>query len=831
MRGSIAWGVVLSAFACSERVRPMPACPPECPVSTDARHVGRQASPNPVPAENARPGDPGWRKGRSAREGELDAYATADVLEAGDRLTVRVSANPAAVIEANVYRVGDYAGAGARRVATLGAVDATPQPACPVDTASGLVECPWSDTLAFSVDPAWPSGLYLLKLARADAAFRFVPFVVRDRRAAELYFVSALHTAQAYNRWGGVSLYADETGSVPNGRAHVVSYDRPFRESDGAGQMLRWEAHLVRYLESQGYDVTYGASSEFERFDDALVGIGAVVAAGHDEYWVPAQRSQLDAALDQGRTSLAYFGANGGYWRVRTEPAPDGRPMRRIACFKEDAREDPIPGSTTRFRDAPDPRPENALFGSWYLSYQLFGFPLVVADPSDWTLDGAGFSAGEALPGLLGYEFDGLGDNGLTPSGTQVVMESPTLTTAGLPSASHLVERVLDNGRVVFSAGSIYFPLALSAESELRDDRLGRVVSNVLERAVSHRRPPRVLSAPGAVRPASTPATGNYARAVDVFARGFAGPTGLASMSDGRLVVAETGRDRIRLVSADGLQTETIAGDGRPGDRDGPGVIARFRQPTGVAVRSDGAVVVADTLNHVVRLITRVASGWEVSTLAGAAQQAGAADGLASMARFNRPSAVAVMADGNVLVADQGGQRIRRIEAITGTVTTLAGSGAAGNTDGTGPQASFNEPSAIAISGDAAFVYDAGSARLRRLELDGDARVTTVGGSTHGFADGSGDVARFRAQLGLAALPTGELVLADAANYRLRLIVPGPTSAATRVTTLAGSGAFGARLGDGAGTDLVVPTGVAARTDGAIAVSASHAGLVLVVRR
>jgi sugar lactone lactonase YvrE len=812
----------------------MPACPPDCPAPQDARHLGRQPRANPIPAENLLAGNKDWRKGRSASEGELDAYVTADVVEAGDTLSVRISSSERGSVALAAYRIGHYGGAGARKVAELGTVEVGPQPACMLDPSLGLVECPWSDARTFVIGSDWVSGLYLVRVTRADRTFRFAPFVVRDRRAAELYLVSGVQTAQAYNRWGGVSLYGDSTGRVPRGRAHLVSHDRPFRESDGAGQVLRWEAHLARFLEAQGYDVTYGTGAEFARFEDALVGIGMVVGGGHDEYWTLSQREQLDRALAEGRASLAYLGANGGYWRVRLEPAPDGRPLRRVACFKNDPHLDPQPGSTARFRDEPDARPENALFGSWYRGYQVGGVPLVVADAASWTLEGTGLANGDVLPGLLGYEFDVVGDNGLTPPGTHVVMDSPTITTTGLAATSQLVERVLGSGRVVFSAGSIYFPLALSPDPGLRDDRIARMVLNVVERGLSHRRAARALPPAGSSRPRPPAIVGAWASGVSVYAGAaaeFRGPTGLALLPTGELAVADTGNDRIRLVSADGAGVATIAGDGKPGGRDGAGELARFRQPTGVAAMPDGSLLVADQLNHAIRRLVQDGGGWRAETYAGAMLEAATVDGDAAAARFDRPASVATDSQGNAYVADQGSCAIRRIDAATRRVTTLAGSNGVGDADAAvGTDARFLEPSAIAWTPSGLYVVDAGNARIRRVSLDPPHAVTTIAGTTAGLDDGDGTAARFRAQLGLAADATGRLFVADTGNHRLRSVVPGGSAEGTSVRTVAGTGRTGTALGTGDATDLVLPAGVAVRPDGALLVTDAHHGRVLLVQ-
>ena len=617
-----------------------------------------------------------------------------------------------------------------------------------------------------------------------------------------------------------------------------------------AGQLLRWELPLLRHLESEGYDVTYGSGGEFARYTDVLEGIGMLVFGGHDEYWTTAQRRQVDDRLAAGELSIGHFGANAAYWRVRLEPSADGRRDRRIACFKDEPALDPVPNSTIRFRDNPGENAEHRLLGNGYVAYAVGGFPLVVTDADHWLFEGTGLVAGDTLPGLVGYEFDGVLPN-WTPADTRVVFESPTLTTTGLPSLGQGVIRETPQGRVVFSAGTIYFPLALAMGTESRDDRLARLTSNVLERGLRHRRPSRPLAPAGPTRIAEPSAIGPFATEVRRFAGEggdggfrdgdadkalFNGPTALLSMFDDSVLVADTGNNRIRRISPDGRHVFTIAGDGAPGDRDGDGAAARFRQPTGMVLLSDGSVLVADQLNHTLRRLQKAGGGrWTVSTWAGAPLAAGATEGVRTDARFNRPAALAVDADGSVYVADQGNGRIRRISADTGEVTTIAGQRGTGDRDAAeGSDARFSEPSALAIHDGQLFVFDAGNGRLRRISLVPPYEVRTIAGQSadrRGFADGKGEEARFRGQLGLAATNAGEILLADAGNNRLRIVTPGPDRSTTQVRTLVGSGRAGRVLGTGDMTSLNVPTGVAVRRDGTVIVTDSGRNVVLTMRR
>src|SRR4051812_36537600 len=134
--------------------------------------------PNPIPTENALPGDRSWRSGRSGSAGEVQLYVSTDSAAAGDAVTARVSTRVAGPVTAEVFRIGHYGGAGARRVWSGGPFETARQPACPMDASTGRVECHWADAFSFTVGADWVSGLYAVKVTRPDGFRSFAPFVV-----------------------------------------------------------------------------------------------------------------------------------------------------------------------------------------------------------------------------------------------------------------------------------------------------------------------------------------------------------------------------------------------------------------------------------------------------------------------------------------------------------------------------------------------------------------------------------------------------------------------------------------------------------------------------
>ena len=792
-----------------------------------------QPEASPVATENRRSGTPGWRGGRSADPSDLALFVSTDSARAGDQVNILAASRTVGSAVAEVLRLGDYGGAGARSLWSSGTLSVGPQPSCPRRPDTGLVECAWSPVASFQVGADWLSGVYVVRLQRADGTRAFTPFVVRDGRRAEILFQTTFATDQAYNAWGGESLYVDGSGTLPDGRAAQVSFDRPYVDADGLGRFAWRALDTLQFLERSGYDVTYATNLDFLREPHLLDGVPVLVIGGHDEYWPAEERAQVDAAVDAG-TSLVYLGANGGYWRIRLEPDGRGTPLRTITCFKG-LKGDPQPGSTVRYRDPPDPRPENALFGIMYGSYLSHAYPLFIPDASAWPFEGTGLHDGDHLVDVVGVEIDELHDNGFTPPGVQAGGVSPVLTAENRPAVSHLVWRYLPGGGLVFAAGSIDFAAGLSADPSLHDPRLERLIRNVLERALARLRPPTPLPSVNVSGPVEPLPDASWARRVEAFAgtvqtsggqdgpgqaATFDGPTGLAVTPAGDVVVAEAWGNRIRVVGKDAPHTvTTLAGSGTPGSYDGAGTDASFRSPTGVAVDGTGAVFVADSDNHRIRRIDPRAP-YQVTTVAGAEE--GDVDGPLAVARFGRPTALAFSRTGTLLVVDQSNHAIRSVDLGGGRVTTWAGSPRSGIADATvGTAARFLFPSAITLlpSGDA-LVVDSGNGALRRIASRLPHPVITLVGAASrvGFADGDGDAAQIRAQMGIVA--TGSSVLlADSGNLRIREVTVGANPSTTRVRTIAGTGRVGSHLGDGGSTDLVIPAGLAVLPDGSVVVS------------
>jgi streptogramin lyase len=298
-------------------------------------------------------------------------------------------------------------------------------------------------------------------------------------------------------------------------------------------------------------------------------------------------------------------------------------------------------------------------------------------------------------------------------------------------------------------------------------------------------------------------------------AASFHNPSGVALDAAGNVYVADETNNVIRKIAPGGITT-TFAGSGTGGNVNGTGTAASFKNPLGVAVDAAGNIYVADASNNLIRKITPAGI---VTTFAGSGT-AGSANGTGTFAQFNNPHGITVDPVGNIFVADYTNNLIREISPA-GVVTTFAGSGTAGATNGTGTAASFKNPFGLSadISGNL-YVADYGNNLIRKITPAGV--VTTLAGSgVAGKANGIGTAASFNNPLGTTVDASGNVYVADAANDLIRIISP-----AGAVTTLAGTGTAGAINGAGNVASFYSPHGLAVDASGDLYVGDAANNLV-----
>jgi sugar lactone lactonase YvrE len=291
-------------------------------------------------------------------------------------------------------------------------------------------------------------------------------------------------------------------------------------------------------------------------------------------------------------------------------------------------------------------------------------------------------------------------------------------------------------------------------------------------------------------------------------------PTGVAVDSEGNFFIADQINHRIRRVDADTREITTVAGTGDPpgfGGDAGPATLALLQNPRGVALDAAGNLFIVDLGNQRIR---RVEAGTGIiTTVAGNGTRGYNGDGIAATAAELRdPRAVVIDSGGNLFIADQGNLRVRRVDASTQLITTYAGIGFLGVLGDGGPAASATLQSPFGLALDASenlYIADQGGNRIRRIDRATGIISTYAGTGTFGFAGDAGPAteALFFFPSAVALDASGNLFVADLANQRVRRV----DAATGIITTHAGTGTLGF-AGDGdpaTSAQLYNPFGVA----------------------
>jgi hypothetical protein len=417
---------------------------------------------------------------------EIQAYANATSVLPGQLLTFYVSTQykgtPYSIM---IYRLGWYGGTGGRLMTSLvnelgqaqGYYDLTTHhlvgcTSCLVDSKTGLVEARWHPSYKLTIPAHWVTGVYLAKFTDDKGMQTYTPFDVQGNFHSRYVVVTSNTTYQAYNEWGGYSLYTSNDKRLK--KAVKVSFDRPYIQGEGSGDLLSFEVDAIHWLERQGYDLSYISGVDIHQNPAQILNHRAYLSIGHDEYWSKEMFDGIQYARDSG-VGLAFLGANADYWQTRFESDSANIPNRTIVCYKvqtseKDLARDPLYGKdnsrvTTRWRDPLLARPENALVGIMYSSYSKShqGFPWRVSPQvKSPFLKGTGLQKGQEYGcGLVGYEWDRIFNNGDTPEGLQVLAESFTTTYHHLRDVSDTTYYVASSDALVFATGSIYWARAL----------------------------------------------------------------------------------------------------------------------------------------------------------------------------------------------------------------------------------------------------------------------------------------------------------------------------------------------------------------------------------
>ncbi|HWK11624.1 MAG TPA: N,N-dimethylformamidase beta subunit family domain-containing protein, partial [Vicinamibacterales bacterium] len=429
-----------------------------------------QTTRNYIQIENAKAGNVDWKLTNPGyATGAIEGYASAASVNRGQTIRIYVNtADPSYTMD--VYRMGYYGGAGARKMLTV-TLPGTAQPSCPMD-AFGTVECNWINPYALTIpatsDPTdWMSGMYVVKLtAGTTKKQQYVLFTVRDdTRFSDILMIQTVNTYQAYNVWGGKSLYGTiaDRDDTPN-KALKVSFNRPYYADSGFGSASFFSAsyqghelNMIAWLEREGYDVSYATDVDLDNNPNAMLSHKVLQIVGHSEYWSWSMRDNMDRAIQAG-VNAAFIAGNVSYWQIRYENSPvTGDPSRTIVGYKELVSQDPMKSTqfaTTEWRLSPVNRSEDRMTGTMYVTQARP--KLCIEDESHWLLTGTGLKNGQCLLNpdgttFLGYEIDQMGP--ATPPSFQRVGHSPA--TAALANFSDMGVWHASSGATIFTTGSI----------------------------------------------------------------------------------------------------------------------------------------------------------------------------------------------------------------------------------------------------------------------------------------------------------------------------------------------------------------------------------------
>jgi hypothetical protein len=438
------------------------------------------AGPQPsIAAENRARGTGAWRLPGPSRDvgglahGAVIGYVAAPTVSPGQVQRIYVSAPGSRHVRISVFRIGWYGGTGGREVLRSDSLRVVHQPPCRHSFRTGLTECRWHPTLSFPIPPALPTGVYIAKLSTSRGQ-RDCLFVVRSTRPQPLLAQLPTSTYEAYNAWGGDSLYpggAYRVGVTRSTQGVEVSYQRPYDSDTGAGQFFARDVAMVRFLERYRYPVSYTASESVDLDPGQLARHRAVIDFGHSEYWSQRQLSAFARARNSG-ASLLFLSSDTMAWRVRYEARGN-----TIVAYKEFAKRDPDRTTPTgRFPDGGGSLMGSAYEGCITPRLSMTGPPRYLYYPwmaapglrPAWLFRHTGINARTTIPGIVGYELDMR--TRATPRGAQTVgagVASCMSTEAGEPApglGQDLAQTTLyttHRGALVFSSGTLGWELAL----------------------------------------------------------------------------------------------------------------------------------------------------------------------------------------------------------------------------------------------------------------------------------------------------------------------------------------------------------------------------------
>ena len=479
---------------------------------------------NRIRKENAKPGTRDWMLTNTYidpdtlwRSPRIEGYCSETSVRAGDTLKIMVSTNPVSEFSLEIFRTGYYGDAGGRSMKRFDSLPGKTQPDPPIGE-NRLRECKWEPSVEFEIPSDWLSGVYLGKLtAKKEGLQSYVIFIVRDDRPCDLLFQCSDMTWACYNSWPNDewSLYHDDTYIINSaGRKKWstgpdtgwVSFDRPYANfcqshlvkypmSVGSGEYLLWEFPLSYWIEQQGYDVSYISNLDTHLDGSGLQRAKGFISVGHDEYWTREMYDNVSAARDAG-VNLAFLSGNSVWGVVPLLPSAEGQPhriMRHEGVFLGEELSKMFykrRGFEFKYPAGPDGA---LLMGG--RTGGVGGGDWTCAKPDHWLYEGTGMKEGDAIKGLVGWEWHG--SPLLDLPGMEILAKGEAKGGDGKPKTPHgatIYDGPKDN--VVFNAGTIWWAQGLSsppghvlpahraARPQGTDPRVQRMMENVFDRFI-----------------------------------------------------------------------------------------------------------------------------------------------------------------------------------------------------------------------------------------------------------------------------------------------------------------------------------------------------------
>jgi hypothetical protein len=344
-----------------------------------------------VARENAKPGTKQWDLGapvrmsadfsRRTQAKRIEGWFGATSAQCGQSVALHlVGGSKTSETTISIYRMGYYGGARARLVA-----------------AEKISDILWK----FKVNENTPPGQYLFRLDAPGHRTSFVPLVIRDDKSkSPITFISSVFTWQAYNQWGGSSLYKGPDAKRES-KAATITFDRPY-DGDGSGQFRYMEFPALYLAERAGHEINYITDIDLDSDPTALRNTKSIVVGGHSEYWTERMRGAIDTSVDRG-INFVSLGGNTAYNKVTYDPKT--RTMSNIVMW----------------RDPTVKKPEGLLLGAQYFALGVKS-DYVVKSAAQWPF--SVLKKGEKIIGVAGNEVDAPAVTGKRV-GVEVLAASP----------------------------------------------------------------------------------------------------------------------------------------------------------------------------------------------------------------------------------------------------------------------------------------------------------------------------------------------------------------------------------------------------------------------